>query len=149
QAVVNPMNSICAIWEALTQKSFCVIGFGHDKRGCVNQLVQTDLKISRRENVVGVRGKAETDREKSADPESSAGSHSGEVRVHMANPNFLQAQSNITSLIKAKKMPAAPPLIESSDNLYGEFSLFRSPVNVIQQFLLFGQIMHAVNDAFV
>src|SRR6266496_3660287 len=94
-------------------------------------------------------GKAKTDREKSADPKSGARSHSGEVRVHVANSEFLQTQSNIHRLIKTKKIGASAPLVESSDNFCSDFSLFRGLANVIQQFLFLGQIMHAVNYAVV
>ena len=79
-----------------------------------------------------MRGKTETDWEEFADPESSARGHSGEVGVHMANSNFLQAQSDINRLIETEKIGAPAPLIDCSDNFCSQFSFFRSPANIIQ-----------------
>ena len=57
----------------------------------MDEFIKSNLEISRRKDVVGVRSKTICDREKSADPVSSARRHSGEMRVNMANPHFFQA----------------------------------------------------------
>ena len=110
------MNSIRAIWKTLLQKFPCVIGLRNDYTRCIDKFIQTGLEISRRENIIGVGGKAESDWEKFVDPESSARGHSGEVCVNVMNPHFLQAQSDISCLIKAEKIGTPAPLIESSNN---------------------------------
>ena len=112
------MNSIPATWEALAQEFFRVIGLGNDDTRCIDKFVQTDLEISRRENIIGVGSKAESDWEEFADPESSARGHSSEVCVNVTNPDFLQAQSDINCLIKTEKIGTPAPLIESADNLF-------------------------------
>ena len=63
-------------------------------------------------------GKAESDWEEFADPEGSARGHSSEVRVNMADPNFLQVQPDINRLIKTEKIGTPAPLIESVDNFF-------------------------------
>src|SRR6266700_7295794 len=120
------MNLILAIWEALAQEFFRVIGLGNDCTRCIDKFVQTDLEISRRKNIIGVGGKAESDWEEFADPESSARGHSSEVCVNVTNPYFLQAQSDINCLIKTEEICAAPPFIENSDDFSGQLPLFRS-----------------------
>ena len=80
--------------------------------------------MPRRENVVGVRGKTKRHRKKSVDPESGARSHSREMCMNMADAQFLQAQPDINSLIKPKKIGAPTPVIECSDNFRRELSLF-------------------------
>ena len=110
------MNAIGAIGEALLQKPFRVISFGNDHARCIDKLIQTNFKLSRRKNIVGVRGKTERDREKPGDPESGARGHSCEMRVHMMNPHLLQAQADVSRLIQSKKIGAPAPFIERGDN---------------------------------
>ena len=85
------MDSISAIWKTFLQKFLRVIGLSDNHARRINKLVQTDLEIPRRENVVGVCGKAETDWKESLDPKSGPRCHSREVRVNMTNLHFLQA----------------------------------------------------------
>ena len=77
------------------QKFFGVIGLGNDYARCIDKFVQTDLEISRRKNVIGMRGKAESDWEELADPEGSARGHSSEVRVNMSESPFRCKRSPI------------------------------------------------------
>ena len=99
---------------------------------CFDKFIQADLEISRRKNVVGVRGKAKRDWKKSADPESRASRHPGKVCMNVANPRSLQTQPDVDSLIKTKEIGAPAPLIESRDSFGSEFSLCRSSLNFIQ-----------------
>jgi hypothetical protein len=117
------MDSIRALGETLLQKFLRVIGLGADYTRCIDKLVQTNLEISRRENIIGVSGKAESDWEKSADPKSGARGYSSEVCVNVTNPDFLQAQSDISCLIKTEKIGAPPPLIQCGDNFSRYLSL--------------------------
>ena len=112
------MNSIPAIWEALAQELCRVIGLGNDYARCIDKFVQTDLVISRRENIIGMGSKAESDWEEFAGPESGARGHSSEVCVNITNPDLLQTQSDINCLIKTEKIGTPAPLIESADNLF-------------------------------
>src|SRR5438034_5596771 len=143
------MNSIRSTWEVLAQEFFRIIGFGNDYTRCIDKFVQTDLEISRRENIIGMSGKAESDWEKPADPKSGARGHSSEVRVNVTNPHFLQTQSDINCLIKTEKISAAPPFIENSDDFSGQLPFFRSAADFAQQLLLIRQIMYAINNAWV
>src|SRR5262245_3715238 len=105
------MDAIPSMRESLAQKARCIICFGHDCPRCIDQLIESDFELSRRENVVCVRGKAESDRKKLIYPESSTRRHAGEMRVHMIDPHFLQAQSNVDRLVEPKEIGAAPPFI--------------------------------------
>ncbi len=110
------MDSVCSTWKAFAQEFFRIIGLGNDYTRHINKFIKTDLEFARRENVIGMRCKAKSNREEFADPESSARGHSGEVCVNVMNPSFLQAQSDINRLIETEKIGAPAPLIESSDN---------------------------------
>ena len=110
--------------KTLSQKLLRVIGFGNDYTRCLDKFVQTDLEIPWRKNVVCVRGKAKSDWKKFGDPESGARSHPGEVCMNVVDSHVLQAQSDIHSLIKAKKIGAPAPLIESSNDYWTESSFF-------------------------
>src|SRR5712692_4304907 len=143
------MNSIRSIREVLAQEFSSVIGLGNDYTRSIDKFVQTDLELARRENVVGMGGKAESDWEKSADPKSGARGHPSEVCVNVTNPHFSQAQSDINRLIETEKIGAAAPLIESADNFCRYLSFFRSAADLAQQLLLIRQVMHALNDALV
>src|SRR5438874_2675817 len=103
---------------------------------CIHELIKSNLERSRHKNVVGVRGKAKRDWKKSVNPESGPRRHSRKVRVNVPNPQFLQAQPDVNSLIEPKKIRAPGPFIESSHDIRREFSLFPSAANIIQQFLL-------------
>src|SRR5262249_13534903 len=133
--------------ESLAQKARGVICFGHDCARCIDKFIKSDLELSRRENVVCVRGKTESDRKKFIDPESSSRSHAGEVRVHMINPHFLQAEANIDGLVEPKKIRAAPPFIEGADNFSAQPLFSLSASNFIQQCLLLRKIMHSFDDS--
>ena len=129
QPIVNAINAIRAIWESLSQESRGVIGHGNDYARCIDKLIEPNLEISRRKNVVGVCGKTKCDWKKSGDPESRARRHSREVRVNMANPHFSQAQADIYGLVKAQKIGAAVPFIESTDDFRRQLSFFGSAMN--------------------
>src|SRR5207249_2814191 len=109
-----------------------VIRFSNYYARCPNHFVQADLKLTWRKNVIGVRGKAKSDWKKFGDPESCARCHASEVRMNMTDPRLLQAQPDMNSLIKAQKIRATAPLIESSDNFWRKSSFFRSPPDIIQ-----------------
>src|SRR5213595_2963710 len=143
------MNSIRAIRKALLQKFLCVIRFGNNYTRCIKEFIEPNLKISGRENIVGMRGKAKSNSKKSVHPESGARGHSSKVRVDMTNPHFLQSQSNIDRLIEPKKIGAPAPLIESADNLPRSFSLFCRVTDFSQQLFLLREVLHAFNDTFV
>src|SRR6266496_1429172 len=133
----RPSGSICAHKKSFSQKLRGVIGLGADHTPRIDEFIKSDLEISRRKDVVGVRSKTICDWEKSADPVSSARRHSGEMRVNMANPHLLQAQPDVNSLVKSKEIGATAPLVESSDNLCIDLSFFGSQANGIQQLLFF------------
>ena len=63
-----------------------------------------------------MRSEAEGHWKKFVDPKSRARGHSHEMRVHMTDPHFLEAQSNVNSLIEPKKIRAPPPFIERRDD---------------------------------
>ena len=85
------MNPTCVFWKSFSQKLRGIISLGDDHTHRMDEFIKSNLEISRRKDVVGVRSKTICDREKSADPVSSARRHSGEMRVNMANPHFFQA----------------------------------------------------------
>ena len=85
--------------ESLAQKARGIVRFGDDCARGIDKFIQSDFELPRRENVVRVRGKTESDRKKFVDPESGARSHAGEMSVHMIDPHFSQAQSNVDGLI--------------------------------------------------
>ena len=136
QPIVNAMNDIGTFRKLLTQKLCSVIGLGDDYARCIHELIKSNLERPRHKNVVGVRGKAKRDWKKSVDPESGPRRHPRKVRVNVPNPQFLQAQPDVNSLIEPKKIRAPAPFIESSHDIRREFSLFPSTANIIQQFLL-------------
>ena len=140
------MDAISAMRESLTQKARGVIRFGDDCTRCIDKFIQSDLELPRRENVVRVRGKTESDRKKSVYPESSARSHAGEMSVHMIDPHLPQAQSNIDRLVKPKEIGAAAPFIQGGDNVCAELSVFCGASNVFQQLLFLWKIMHPLDD---
>ena len=105
------MDSIRALGETLLQKFLRVIGLGADYTGCIDKLVQTNLEISRRKNVVGVRSKAKTASKKLLDPKSGACPHSRKMCMSMSNAHSSQACPDINGLIKTEKVGAPPPLI--------------------------------------
>src|SRR5438132_12106929 len=123
------MNAIRLIWESPLQEPRRVIGHGNDYARCTDKPIKANGKISRRKNVVPVRGKTESDWKKSVDPESSARGHSSKMCMNMSNPHLLQAQPDVNSLIEPKKIGAPAPLIESIDSFGRQFSFFRSAVN--------------------
>src|ERR1700730_2596708 len=110
------MDALGAFWKSLSQKLRGVIGLCDDYARCIDELIKSDLEISRRKNVVGMRSKTESDGKKFVDPVSGTRRHSREVRVNMANPHFLQSQADVNSLIKPEKIGASTPLIERGDN---------------------------------
>src|SRR5438045_7049433 len=112
------MGSVGAFWETFSQELLRVISFGNNYARRLDKFVQTDLETSWRKNVIGVRGKAKSDWKKFGDPESCARCHASEVRMNMTDPRLLQAQPDMNSLIKAQKIRATAPLIESSDNFW-------------------------------
>src|SRR3954452_21661888 len=111
------MDAIGAIRKSLAQKPGGIIRFGYHYARSIHKFVQPDLELSRRENVVGMRGKTESDRKKLADPESSARSHACEMSVHMIDPHCLQSQTNVDRLAKSEKIRAATPFIQGGDNV--------------------------------
>ena len=129
EAVVNAVDAISAMQESLAQKTRSVIRFGNDCARCIDEFIQSDFELPRRENVVRVRGKTESDREKFVDPESSARSHAGEMSVHMIDPHCLQAQANVNRLVKPKKIGTAAPFIQGRDDLGAELLFFRGASN--------------------
>src|SRR5207249_10637032 len=142
-------NPIRPLRETFLQKFLRVIGLCDASTRWTDKLVQPDLEISRRENIVGVSGKAESEWEKSADPKSGARGHSSEVCVNVTNPDFLQAQSDISCLIKTEKIGTPAPLIDSADNLFRELSCFRSAADFAQQLFFTRQIMDTLDNLFV
>ena len=116
QTVVNVTDPSGAFWETLLQKLFRIITDSDDHSRRIDELNKPDLEVPRCENVVGVRGEAESDRKKFVDPESRARCHAHEVRVNVADPHFPKAQSDINSLIEPKKIGAPTPLIQSIDD---------------------------------
>src|SRR5712692_5791023 len=143
------MDSVRAIGKALFQKLCCVIGLGNDGARGIEKFIETDLEVSRRENVVCVRGKAEIDAEELVDPTSGARGETGEVRVDVANSEIGQAQPNINRLIKTKKIGSPFPFIKRGNDLSREVSLFGSSMDFVQQLLFPGQIMNIVYNALV
>jgi hypothetical protein len=141
------MHAIGALPEALLQKFLGIIAYRDDYVRSIDKLIRPNLEVSRRENVIRVRGEAESDWEKFVDPESRARCHSHEVGVNMAYPHFPEAQSNVNSLIEPKKIRAATPFIQRSDDFLSELPLFGRPPNAVQQFAFLGKIMHALYDA--
>src|SRR5262245_31588930 len=129
--------------ESLAQKARGVICFGDDCARCIDKFIESDLELSRRENVVCVRGKTESDRKKFIDPESSSRSHAGKVRVHMINPHFLQAEANVDGLVQSKKIRAAPPFIQGGDSVCRDRPFFCGVSNFFDQLLFLWKIMHA------
>src|SRR5205814_2796050 len=146
ESIVNAVDAISAIRESVAQKARGVIRFGDDRTRRIAKFIQSDFKLPRRENVVCVRGKTESDRKKSIDPESSAGSHAGEMRVHMIDPHFSQAQTNVDRLVKAKEIGAAAPFIQSGDNVCAELPFVCGASKVFQQLLFFWKITHPFDD---
>ena len=118
------MDAISAVCESLTQKLRGVIRFGHDCTRRLDKLIQADFEVTRRKNVICVRGKTETDSKKFVDPEGRARGHAGEMRVHMANPHFTQAQSDVNRLVQPKEISASPPFLQRGHNLWIELPLF-------------------------
>src|SRR5438045_5355674 len=110
------MNSIRAIRKALLQKFLCVIRFGNNYTRCIKEFIEPNLKISGRENIVGMRGKAKSNSKKSVHPKSGASGHSSKVRVNMTNPHFLQSQSKIDSMIEPQKISAPAPILHTPDH---------------------------------
>src|SRR6185503_4675059 len=101
----------------------------------------------RRENVIRVRGKTESDRKKLVYPKSSARSHTGEMSVHMIDPHLPQAQTNVDRLIKPKEISAASPFIQGGENVCAELPFFCGASNFFQQFLFVRKIVHSFDDA--
>src|SRR6266700_925487 len=128
ESVVNAVNAISAMRESVAQKARGVIRFGDDRTRCIDKFVQPDFELPRRENVVRVRGKTESDRKKLVYPESSARSHAGEMSVHMIDPHLPQAQNNVDRLVKPKEIGAASPFIhrDQSKNAMRDAALFAS-----------------------
>ena len=123
--------------KALSQKLRSVIGLCDNYARCIHELIKSNLERSRHKNVVGVRGEAKRDWKKSVNPESGPRRHSRKVRVNVPNPQFLQAQPDVNSLIEPKKIRAPAPFIESTDRLLIDLSFFGSQANGIQQLLFF------------
>src|SRR5436309_138546 len=107
------MDSIGVFGETFPQELLRVIRFSNNHARCADKFVQTDLEIPWREDVIGVRGKAKSDWKKFGDPESGARRHASEVCMNMADLHLLQAQPDINSLVKSKKIGSSAPLIES------------------------------------
>ena len=105
------MDAISAMRELVAQKARGVIRFGYDCARFIHKFIQSDFELPRRENVVGVRGKTESDRKKLVYPKSSACSHAGEMSVHMIYLHCPQAQTNVDRLVKPKEIVAATPFI--------------------------------------
>src|SRR5262245_50811374 len=70
QPVINTVDAISAMRESLTQKAQGVIRFSDDRARCINKFIQSDFELSRRKNIVRVRGETETDGKKLVNPES-------------------------------------------------------------------------------
>src|SRR5207247_5905426 len=120
ESVVNAVDAISAMRESVAQKARGVIRFGYDRTRCINKFVQSDFELPRRENVVRVRGKTESDRKKLVYPESSARSHAGEMGVNMIDPNLLQAQTNVDRMVKTKEIGAVITFIPGGANVCTE-----------------------------
>src|SRR5206468_10618420 len=111
KAIINPVDAISALWKSLTQELRRVISFGDDYTRCIDELIQADFELSRRKNIICVRGKTKRDRKKSVNPPSRARGHTGEMRMHLANPHFTQAYSNVNRLVKSEEISASPPFL--------------------------------------
>src|SRR6186713_1475010 len=140
------MNVIGAMRKSIAQKTGGVICFGYDYACCTHKFVQCDLELSRRKNVVRVRGKTESDRKKLVYPKSSARSHASEMSVHVIDPHCLQAQTNVNRLVKPKKIGAAIPFIQDGDNLCADLPFFCGASNLFQEFLFIRKIVHSFDD---
>src|SRR5205823_12407920 len=132
--------------ESLAQKARGVIRFGDDCARSIDKFIQCDFELPRRENVVRVRGKTESNGKKSGDPESSTRSHTGEMSMHMIDPHFAQAQSTINRLVEPKEIGPASPCIQGRHNVYVELPFFCGASNVFQQFLFLRKIMHPFDN---
>ena len=141
------MDAISAMRESLAQKARGVIRFGDDCARCIHKFIQSDFELPRRENVVRVRGKTESDRKKLVYPKSSARSHAGEMRVNMIDPHFLQAQTNVDRLIEPKEIGAAPHSSRAATMSAPSFCFFCGVSNFFQQLLFFRKIVHSFDDA--
>src|SRR5205823_13072537 len=80
QTIVNATDASGAFRDAFLQKLLRIIARSDDYARCIDKLIKPDLEVSRCENVVRVRGKAEGQREKFVDPESCARCHRSEER---------------------------------------------------------------------
>src|SRR5258708_25624323 len=112
------MDGISAMRELVAQKARGVIRFRDDRARCIDKFIQSDFELPRRENVVRVRGKTESDRKKLVYPENSTRSHAGEMSVHMIDPHLPQAQTNVDRLVKPKEIGAAIPFIQGCHHVY-------------------------------
>src|SRR5258708_19262663 len=128
--------------ESVAQKPRGVIRLGDDRARCIDKFIQSDFELPRRENVVRVRGKTESDRKKLVYPESSARSHAGEMSMHMIDPHLPQAQTNVDRLVKPKEISTAIPFIQGSDNVCAELPLFCGASNVFHQLLFSWKLLH-------
>src|SRR5438094_10258647 len=140
------MDAISAMRESVAQKARGVIRFGDDYARSIDEFIQSDFELPRRENVVRVGGKTESDRKKLVYPKSSARSHAGEMSVHMIDSHLPQAQTNVDRLVEPKEIGAAIPFIQGGDNVCAELPFFRDTSNVFQQFLFVWKIVHPFDD---
>src|SRR6478735_4165645 len=111
------MYAISAMSELVAQKARCVIRFGYDHARFIHKFIQSDFELPRRENVVGVRGETESDREKLVYPKSSACSHAGEMSGHMIYLLCPKAQTNVERLEKPKETAGAAPFTRGGENV--------------------------------
>src|SRR5215208_6643193 len=106
------MDAISAMRKLVAQKPRRVIRFGYDYARSIHKFIQPDFELPRRENVVRVRGKTESDRKKFVYPKGGARSHACEMSVHMIDPHLPQAHTNVDRLVEPKKIGAAIPFIQ-------------------------------------
>src|SRR5947208_16797844 len=124
KAIINPVDAISAVCESLAQKLRGVIRFGHDCTRPLDKLIQADFEVTRRKNIICVRGKTETDSKKFVDPKGRARGHTGEMRMHMPNPHFTQPYSDVNRLVQPEEISASPPFLQRCHNLWIELSFF-------------------------
>src|SRR6266540_5022531 len=146
ESVVNAMDAISPMRESFAQKACGEIRFGDDCARFIHNFIQSDFELPRRENVVRVRGKTESDRKKLVDPKSSARSHAGEMRVDVIDPHCPQEQTNVDRLVEPKEIGAATPFIQSGDNVCADLPFFCGASNFFQQFFFVRKIMHTFDD---
>jgi len=68
------------------------------------------------------------------------------MSVHMIDPHFSQALSNVHGLVEPKEICAAPPFIQGGDSVWVELPFFYVTSNTFQQFLFLRKIMHSFDD---